>query len=140
MYTVSCTVWGVGAGLSYLAAVRGERDLASPGKSGRLNTLQDRCTCSYWHQGDRSDPKGCTPSTDLDVRIIIAFGESGQYVIVQTHSALEDVAIHMVVRLVFPTLHAAAIDVRRKSELLVARWSDLDSIAVRERCCEVDYR
>jgi hypothetical protein len=46
----------------------------------------------------------------------------------------------MVVRLVFPTLHAAAIDVRRKSELLVARWSDLDSIAVRERCCEVDYR
>jgi hypothetical protein len=46
----------------------------------------------------------------------------------------------VVVRLVFPALHASTIDVRRESELFVTRRSDLDSIAVRERGCEVDYR
>lgn len=73
-------------------------------------------------------------------------GDSGEYVIMYcrvqyeyTHSALEDVSIYAVVRLVFPTLHASAVDVRRKSELFVARWSDLDPIAVGQRGSEVDY-
>lgn len=55
-----------------------------------------------------------------------------------TYFSMEDLAVHMVVRRVFPSLNTSTIDVRRESKVSITRWANLHTVAVGQRHREVN--
>ena len=52
--------------------------------------------------------------------------------------SLKDLAVGVVVRDVLPSFHSSTIHMRRKPEMFITRWTDLDSVAVGEWYREVN--
>jgi hypothetical protein len=55
-----------------------------------------------------------------------------------TYLSLEDLAVDMVVRVVFPSLNTSTINVRWKPKVFITRWTDLDTVTIGERDREIN--
>ena len=55
-----------------------------------------------------------------------------------SYLSLKDLAVHMIVSAVLPSLNSSTIDMRRKGKLLIARWTDLNTVTVAERDREIN--
>jgi hypothetical protein len=56
-----------------------------------------------------------------------------------SYLSLKYLAINVIVSLVFPAFHSSTINMWRKRKLLIARGTNLDSVAIRKRSAEVNY-
>lgn len=52
--------------------------------------------------------------------------------LIPPYLSLEDLAVGMIVSAILPPLNSSAINMRRKSEMLVAGWADLDTVTISE--------